>query len=87
MKLSTDWRKEIQTIPNLLSIFRIFLLPIYLYFVLRQSFYIAGAVIVVIDTTFSDFVDGRVSTVALAVVWSILDKRRLYVCSWINRAI
>lgn len=35
MKLSTDWRKEIQTIPNLLSIFRIFLLPIYLYFVLR----------------------------------------------------
>ena len=24
MKLSTDWRKEIQTIPNLLSIFRIF---------------------------------------------------------------
>ncbi len=118
MKISTNWRKEIQTIPNLLSIFRILLLPIYLYFVLRQSFYVAGAVIVVsglsdyldgviarrynqvtdlgkvldpfadkLTQLFPDFVYGMVSTVALAVVWSILDKRRLYVCSWINRAI
>ena len=59
MKLSTDWRKEIQTIPNLLSIFRIFLLPIYLYFVLRQSFYIAGAVIVV--SGLSDYLDGVIA--------------------------
>lgn len=59
MKLSTDWRKEIQTIPNLLSIFRIFLLPIYLYFVLRQSFYIAGAVIVV--SGLSDYLDGGIA--------------------------
>ncbi|MDT6459278.1 hypothetical protein NNM22_00385 [Enterococcus faecium] len=44
MKISTNWRKEIQTIPNLLSIFRILLLPIYLYFVLRQSFYVAGLI-------------------------------------------
>ena len=59
MKLSTDWRKEIQTIPNLLSIFRIFLLPIHLYFVLRQSFYIAGAVIVV--SGLSDYLDGVIA--------------------------
>lgn len=59
MKLSTDWRKEIQTIPNFLSIFRIFLLPIYLYFVLRQSFYIAGAVIVV--SGLSDYLDGVIA--------------------------
>lgn len=59
MKLSTDWRKEIQTIPNLLSIFRIFLLPIYIYFVLRQSFYIAGAVIVV--SGLSDYLDGVIA--------------------------
>ena len=59
MKLSTDWRKEIQTIPNLLSIFRILLLPIYLYFVLRQSFYIAGAVIVV--SGLSDYLDGVIA--------------------------
>ncbi|EJX49327.1 putative CDP-diacylglycerol--glycerol-3-phosphate 3-phosphatidyltransferase [Enterococcus faecium R499] len=59
MKLSTDWSKEIQTIPNLLSIFRIFLLPIYLYFVLRQSFYIAGAVIVV--SGLSDYLDGVIA--------------------------
>ena len=59
MKISTNWRKEIQTIPNLLSIFRIFLLPIYLYFVLRQSFYIAGAVIVV--SGLSDYLDGVIA--------------------------
>lgn len=59
MKISTNWRKEIQTIPNLLSIFRIFLLPIYLYFVLRQSFYVAGAVIVV--SGLSDYLDGVIA--------------------------
>lgn len=59
MKISTNWRKEIQTIPNLLSIFRILLLPIYLYFVLRQSFYVAGAVIVV--SGLSDYLDGVIA--------------------------
>lgn len=59
MKISTNWRKEIQTIPNLLSIFRIFLLPIYLYFVLRQSFYVAGTIIVV--SGLSDYLDGVIA--------------------------
>ncbi len=59
MKISTNWRKEIQTIPNLLSIFRILLLPIYLYFVLRQSFYVAGVVIVV--SGLSDYLDGVIA--------------------------
>lgn len=59
MKISTNWRKEIKTIPNLLSIFRILLLPIYLYFVLRQSFYVAGAVIVV--SGLSDYLDGVIA--------------------------
>lgn len=59
MKISTNWRKEIQTIPNLLSIFRILLLPIYLYFVLRQSFYVAGTIIVV--SGLSDYLDGVIA--------------------------
>lgn len=59
MKISTNWRKEIQTIPNLLSIFRILLLPIYLYFLLRQSFYVAGVVIVV--SGLSDYLDGVIA--------------------------
>lgn len=58
-KISTNWRKEIQTIPNLLSIFRILLLPIYLYFVLRQSFYVAGTIIVV--SGLSDYLDGVIA--------------------------
>lgn len=59
MKISTNWRKEIQTIPNLLSIFRILLLPIYFYFVLRQSFYVAGTIIVV--SGLSDYLDGVIA--------------------------
>lgn len=59
MKISTNWRKEIQTIPNLLLIFRILLLPIYLYFVLRQSFYVAGTIIVV--SGLSDYLDGVIA--------------------------
>lgn len=59
MKISTNWRKEIQTIPNILSIFRILLLPIYLYFVLRQSFYVAGTIIVV--SGLSDYLDGVIA--------------------------
>ena len=39
--------------------FRILLLPIYLYFVLRQSFYVAGVVIVV--SGLSDYLDGVIA--------------------------
>lgn len=56
MRTSTNWREKIQTISNLLSIFRTLLLPIYLYSVLRQSFYVAGMIIVVLGL--SDYLDG-----------------------------
>ncbi|WP_165005692.1 MULTISPECIES: CDP-alcohol phosphatidyltransferase family protein [unclassified Enterococcus] len=59
MKITTNWQKEIRTIPNLLSLFRIFLLPVYLYFVMDQSFYVAGTVIAVSGVT--DFLDGFIA--------------------------
>lgn len=45
MNGASDWRKEIRTIPNLLSIIRILLLPFYLYFMSKQAFYLAGSII------------------------------------------
>ena len=59
MKWTSNWQKEIGTIPNLLSIFRVFLLPLYLYFVLEQSFVYAGIVIVISGIT--DFLDGFIA--------------------------
>ena len=59
MKWTSNWQKEIGTIPNLLSIFRVFLLPLYLYFVLEQSFVYAGIVIAISGIT--DFLDGFIA--------------------------
>lgn len=51
MKITQNWREEIKTIPNGLSLFRIVLLPVYLYFVWQRSFYLAGLVIAVSGLT------------------------------------
>ncbi len=59
MKITSNWRKEIRTIPNLLSLFRIILLPVYLYFVGQHSFYLAGLIIAVSGLT--DFLDGFIA--------------------------
>ena len=59
MKLTSNWRKEIGTIPNLLSIFRVVLLPFYFYFVLEQSFMLAGILIALSGIT--DFLDGFIA--------------------------
>ncbi|MBF8808603.1 MAG: CDP-alcohol phosphatidyltransferase family protein [Enterococcus lacertideformus] len=59
MKLTSNWKKEIKTIPNLLSIFRVTLLPFYLYFVLEKSFFLAGIIIVISGV--SDFLDGFIA--------------------------
>ncbi|EPM6851567.1 CDP-alcohol phosphatidyltransferase family protein [Enterococcus hirae] len=59
MKLTSNWRKEIGTIPNLLSIFRVILLPFYFYFVLEQSFMLAGILIALSGIT--DFLDGFIA--------------------------
>ncbi|MEX1551598.1 CDP-alcohol phosphatidyltransferase family protein [Enterococcus sp. C50] len=59
MKITQNWREEIKTIPNGLSLFRIVLLPVYLYFVWQRSFYLAGLVIAVSGLT--DFLDGYIA--------------------------
>ena len=59
MNGASDWRKEIRTIPNLLSIIRILLLPFYLYFMSKQAFYLAGSIILFSGVT--DFLDGYIA--------------------------
>lgn len=59
MKQLSNWRKEIRTIPNLLSLFRVVLLPFYLYLVAQHSFYLAGVIIAISGLT--DFLDGFIA--------------------------
>lgn len=63
IKISSNWRKEIRTLPNLLSIVRILLIPLYFYFVFFSTslnhFYYAGLVIIVSGVT--DFLDGQIA--------------------------
>ena len=58
-----DWKRDILTIPNLLSIFRIGLIPVYirLYINAREPFqyYSAGAVLAV--SCLTDAVDGKIA--------------------------
>lgn len=57
------WKKEVFTIPNLLSLFRILLIPVYviLYFQAESSeqFILAGAVLTV--SCLTDMIDGRIA--------------------------
>ncbi|MGM9904262.1 CDP-diacylglycerol-glycerol-3-phosphate 3-phosphatidyltransferase [Enterococcus sp. 10A9_DIV0425] len=57
-RIPSVW-KEIQTIPNLLSILRMILLPLYLYFVVHEAFYSAGVIILFSGVT--DFLDGFIA--------------------------
>lgn len=59
MKQLSNWRKEIRTIPNLLSLFRVVVLPFYLYLVAQHSFYLAGVIIAISGLT--DFLDGFIA--------------------------
>lgn len=58
-----DWKKEILTIPNLLSLFRLVLIPVYVYIYLNAQtafqFYTAGAIMAV--SCLTDAVDGKVA--------------------------
>lgn len=58
-----DWKKEIFTIPNLLSLFRLLLIPVYMtiYLNAHQSRdYIAAAIILAISCL-TDMVDGKIA--------------------------
>lgn len=61
--LIKNWKKEILTIPNLLSIFRIALIPVYLHIYLNADStedYTAAAVILAVSC-FTDLIDGKIA--------------------------
>lgn len=58
-----DWKKEILTIPNLLSLFRLLLIPVYVVIYLNATeqahYYIAGGILAV--STLTDLIDGKIA--------------------------
>ena len=58
-----NWKKEILTIPNLLSLFRLGLIPVYVRIYLRArepiQFYVAGMIMAV--SCLTDLVDGKIA--------------------------
>ncbi len=58
-----DWKKEILTIPNLLSLFRLLLIPVYAYIYLNATedyqYLIAGTIMAV--SCLTDMIDGKIA--------------------------
>lgn len=58
-----NWKKEIFSIPNLLSMFRLVLIPVYIYIYLnatqQEDYYLAGAILAV--SCLTDLVDGKIA--------------------------
>lgn len=58
-----NWKKEILTIPNLLSLFRLVLIPVYVYIYLHAAqpfqFYAAGMIMAV--SCLTDAIDGKIA--------------------------
>lgn len=58
-----DWKKEIFTIPNLLSLFRLVLIPVYAYIYLNAkdnfAYFLAGAIMAV--SCITDLIDGKIA--------------------------
>lgn len=58
-----DWKKEILTIPNLLSFFRLILIPVYMVIYLNaqttQDYVLAGSILAV--SCMTDMVDGKIA--------------------------
>ena len=58
-----DWKKDLFTIPNLLSIFRLLLIPVYIVIYLNADdnvdYYIAGGILAV--SCLTDMVDGQIA--------------------------
>ena len=58
-----DWKKEILTIPNLLSLFRLVLIPVYIILYINAEkaadYYLAGAILAV--SCLTDLVDGKIA--------------------------
>lgn len=61
--MKINWKKETLTIPNLLSLFRLLLIPVYVVIYLNATqpvhYYIAGAILAVSSLT--DMIDGKIA--------------------------
>ena len=61
--LINNWKKEILTIPNLLSVFRIALIPVYLHIYMNAEStndYTAAAIVLAVSC-FTDMIDGKIA--------------------------
>ena len=58
-----NWKKEICTVPNLLSLFRLLLIPVYVRIYLNASkplhYYLAGSILAV--SCLTDWIDGKIA--------------------------
>lgn len=58
-----DWKKDVFTIPNILSMFRLLLIPVYIIIYLNadepQEFFLAGSILAV--SCLTDMVDGQIA--------------------------
>ncbi len=58
-----DWKKDLFTIPNLLSLFRLVLIPVYIVIYLRaktaEDYYIAAGILAV--SCLTDLIDGKIA--------------------------
>ena len=61
--LMKDWKKELFTIPNLLSLFRLLLIPVYVIIYLNakeySDFFLAAAILAV--SCLTDLIDGKIA--------------------------
>lgn len=59
----TNWKKEVFTIPNFLSLFRLLLIPVYVYLYLnaeRTSQYVAAGLVLALSCL-TDMIDGKIA--------------------------
>lgn len=58
-----DWKKDICTIPNMLSLFRIVLIPVYIYIYLNatESYHYAIAAGILAISCLTDMIDGKIA--------------------------
>jgi len=58
-----DWKKEVFTIPNMLSLFRLILIPVYVAIYMNatemQEYFIAGSILAV--SCLTDMIDGKIA--------------------------
>lgn len=58
-----DWKKEVFTIPNILSLFRLLLIPVYVIIYLKattiQDYFLAGGILAL--SCLTDMIDGQVA--------------------------